>query len=79
MASAEFEVEDYLTEARTRSLRRELDRRIAAGDRNALVSVDNEEPWCPFGLASDIRGAFYARDAPRLEYLLMVLERKEGP
>jgi hypothetical protein len=40
--------------------------------------LEGFEPWCPGGLAADIRSAFYARNATRLENLLMVLERKEA-
>lgn len=42
-----------------------------------IVGLNDPEPWCPSGLAADVREAFYRRDASRMEMLLMVLERQE--
>ena len=60
----EIDVEDYIDEVSTSVLRAELARR-KDGDRGVLTSAL---------LASDLRSAFYARDASRFEALLREIE-----
>lgn len=75
MASIDFEVEDYLDEATTEALERELARRAK---RDAKKKAPHIEAWTPAGLAADLRHVFYARDPSRFEALLVVLEKHEA-
>lgn len=78
MASMDFDVDDYLRQASSRAMHAELQSRIARKEWNPPVDENDAEPWTPAGLAADIRNAFYARNASRLEILLTALERKES-
>lgn len=93
MACVDFDVDDYLDEASTEALHKEVDRRTKAGtwiksaaemareDDDAAeyqrYLVTKTQPWTRMGLAADIRGAFYLRDASRMEMLLRALEWHE--
>lgn len=72
-----FEVGDYLDDISESTLIHEINVRIAKGGINPDVMFDHRQPWTRTGLAADIRAAYYARDAGRLESLLLVLERHE--
>jgi hypothetical protein len=81
MATVDIEVDYYLDEASGGALIAEVKRRIAKGEITSgdLGPVQGDETWCKRGMADDIRTAFYARNAARLEHLLTVLERYEAP
>jgi hypothetical protein len=81
MALIDICIDDNLDDASDGALTREVKARIAAGHFKirALMPDEKTEAWCRAGLAADIRQAFYARDANRLEALLAVLERVEAP
>jgi hypothetical protein len=72
----DIDVDDYLDDASNEAIWSELLRRIANGYEPPVVA-SAPQPWTRIGLASDIRHAFYARDASRLEMLLSELERHE--
>jgi hypothetical protein len=77
---ADIDVDEYLFEASTQALLEEIRHRVAKGeitDRALTETPDKREIWTRPGLADDIRTAFYARNASRLEMLLMELERHE--
>lgn len=78
MATIEIEADWYIDEVSNSKLLAEVARRVAVGDITPAMAADDSEPWSPDGLASDIRHAFYARDASRMEMLLTVLERHQG-
>ena len=56
---------------------REMRDRIACGQWKPQGKLSDVEPWTRGGLAADIREAYYARNASRLEALLTVLEQRE--
>jgi hypothetical protein len=76
MTCIDIDIDDYLDEVSEDALRREVDRRIAAGSWSN--SDHAPEPWTRAGLAADIRAAYYARNASRLELLLVILEQREA-
>lgn len=77
MTSIEIEIEDYLHEVDTDTLRRELKSR----EMDAQPGDDPNGPhyWTPIGLVTDLRTAFYAPNAARFEMLLAVLESGGDP
>lgn len=77
MACVDFYVDDYLDEASDRALKNELTRRRARSDWQESPDPNGPEPWTRRGMADDIRQAFYARNASRLELLLTQLEVHE--
>lgn len=80
MAYIDIDIEEHLDEVSDEALRRELAGRPAkAGNLKKPRSADDPEPWAPIGLADDLRTAFYARNAARMEMLLGVLELHEAP
>lgn len=79
MTYVRVDIDDVLFEASTDDLVGEVERRIARGDWPASTPICKDViPWTREGLAQDIRQAFYARDASRLEALLKVLEQHEA-
>lgn len=78
MACVDIDVDDFLYDASITALKSEVGRRVAAGEWSAPSGPEAPQPWSREGLAADIRAAYYARDASRLELLLVVLEDREA-
>lgn len=78
MACVELDVDDYLYDASESALKAEVGRRVAEGKWSVSSAPEAPQPWSREGLAADIRAAYYARDASRLELLLVVLEDREA-
>lgn len=72
MPTVSFDVEDYVSEISLGTLQRELQRRDKGNP-----PMLGAEPWTREGMVSDLRGAFYRRDANRMEMLLVELKRHE--
>jgi len=76
------DIEDYLDEVSDKDLAEEVMDRIKRGKWEGGVKAQQLEAgvqkWTRNGLAEDIRTAFYARNAARLEMLLTVLEEHES-
>ncbi|HOW50224.1 MAG TPA: hypothetical protein PLB26_21485 [Rubrivivax sp.] len=74
----EIDADDYADYISKATFKRELSRRLSIGEiKPSDFERDKAEPWTRAGLAEDIRHAFYARDASRMEALLRVLETVE--
>ena len=69
---------DVVDEIPDDALVAEIKRRIKTGRIKQVLSEDSDESWTRYGLAEDIRTAFYARNSSRLEALLVVLETREA-
>lgn len=78
MACVDIDVDDYLYDASVSALKAEVARRVADGTWSIPWKPEDPEPWSRAGLAADIRAAYYARDASRLELLLVILEDREA-
>jgi hypothetical protein len=76
MAYIEVHVDEYLPDASDRALKEEVTRRMGMGEWSVDPHVE-PLPWTRRGMADDIRQAYYARDASRLEMLLRQLELRE--
>lgn len=79
MAYIDIDIDDYLHDASKIALREEIKRRAAAGKWEEDAPVEKHvEVWTAEGMAADIRNAYYARNASRLELLLTILEKHEA-
>jgi hypothetical protein len=76
----ELDIDHYLEEISDYCLLAEINDRIAKGNwSKAIPGRIGVEAWTRKGLTSDLRNAFYLRDASRMEELLLVLEAREEP
>lgn len=75
MATVEvdIDIEDHLDEVPLDCLQNEVARRLKKKGHDPSAP----EPWTRRGMADDIRQAYYARNASRLELLLSQLELRE--
>lgn len=77
MTCVDIEIDDYLFDASDFALKAEIKRRQGTRGWDGYDDPHGVHPWTKVGMAHDLRTAFYARDATRMELILAQLELRE--